>query len=191
MPETPEAPPLDGVPAETAGVHAIAGRTIVLEGERATNPAVCAALGRHQVAHFACHGISDWPNPSDSRLLLHDHRDHPFTVTTVSGLQLQHAELAYLSACSTNTVAPHLTDEAVHLVSAFQIAGFRQVIGTLWAVDMSGSTQVALDVYRRLAQSGALRPEQAARALHAATRQARDRHRADPVMWAGYVHAGV
>lgn len=191
MPETPGAAPLDGVPAETIGVRAIMGEATVLEGRTATGPAVCAALAEHRVAHFACHGVSDWPNPSDSRLLLHDHQDRPFTVTTVSGLQLRHAELAYLSACSTSVVTPRLTDEAVHLVSAFQVAGFRQVIGTLWAVDMSGSTQVALDVYRGLAQAGALRPEQAARALHAAVRRARDRYLADPVMWAGYVHAGV
>jgi hypothetical protein len=191
MPETPGAAPLDGVPAETIGVRAIMGEITILEDETATGPAVCAALAQHQVAHFACHGVSDWSNPSGSRLLLHDHQDRPFTVTTVSGLQLRHAELAYLSACSTSVVAPRLSDEAVHLVSAFQVAGFRRVIGTLWAVDMRGSTQVALDVYRGLAQAGALRPEQAAHALHAAVRRARDRYLADPVMWAGYVHAGV
>jgi tetratricopeptide (TPR) repeat protein len=191
MPETPGAAPLDGVPAETIGIRAIMGETTILEDKTATSPAVCAALAQHRVAHFACHGVSDWSNPSDSRLLLHDHQDRPFTVTTVSDLQLRHAELAYLSACSTSVVAPRLTDEAVHLVSAFQVAGFRQVIGTLWGVDMSGSTQVALDVYRGLAQAGTLRPEQAARALHAAVRRVRDRHLADPAVWAGYVHAGV
>lgn len=39
--------------------------------------------------------------PSTSQLLLHDHNTDPLTVTSLAPIQLDHAWLAYLSACCT------------------------------------------------------------------------------------------
>lgn len=40
--------------------------------------------------------------------------------------------LAFLSACTTAVGSAGLPDEAIHLTSAFQLAGYAHVIGTLW-----------------------------------------------------------
>ena len=88
------------------------------------------------IAHFACHGYTDPADPSQSRLLLHDHRRDPLTVAALAPLALDHAHLAYLSACSTaRATDTRLLDEAIHLATAFQLAGFPHVIGTLWEIN--------------------------------------------------------
>jgi CHAT domain len=97
--------------------------------------AVLAELGRCAIAHFACHGYSDPADPSHSRLLLHGSAE-PLTVAGLAPVNLSHADLAYLSACQTAiNSAARLIDEAIHLSAAFQLAGFRQVIGTPWEVE--------------------------------------------------------
>lgn len=105
--------------------------------------AVLAELGRCAIAHFACHGYSDPADPSHSRLLLHDSAE-PLTVASLAPVNLSHADLAYLSACQTAiNSAARLIDEAIHLSAAFQLAGFRQVIGTPWEIEDEISARVA------------------------------------------------
>ncbi|MGK8522353.1 CHAT domain-containing protein [Nocardia asteroides] len=87
------------------------------------------------IAHFACHGTTDPADPSRSHLLLHDHDTDPLTVAELAPVHLDHARLAYLSACETALTAnTRLLDEAIHLASAFQLAGYPHVIGTLWTM---------------------------------------------------------
>lgn len=51
-------------------------------------------------------------------------------------LQDQMPFLAYLSACGTGQGQDDsYLDESIHLINAFQIAGFRHVIGALWGVE--------------------------------------------------------
>jgi CHAT domain-containing protein len=147
------------------------------------------------VAHFACHGISDPADPSRSRLLLRDHHDRPLTVSALSSVHLRHARLAYLSACDT-ALSSHvrLIDEAIHLASAFQLAGYPHVIGTLWAIDDHVAVQVADAFYAKITsgRSGwGLDVGQAAVALHEAVRAIRDALPATPSLWASHIHAGA
>src|SRR5207249_4816555 len=107
-----------------------------------TSEAVLGALPSHGVAHFACHGRSDTDDPGASALLLSDAADHPLTVTEIYRQNLTGAELAYLSACSTTDTRPRLADEAVHITAAVQLAGYRNVIGTLWPVDDRSARRV-------------------------------------------------
>ncbi len=61
------------------------------------------------------------------------------TVRCSVGLRLKGAQIAYLSACSTaENKAAWLSDEVIHLVSGFQVAGFPHVIGCLWPAGDSG-----------------------------------------------------
>lgn len=63
------------------------------------------------------------------------------------------AWIAYLSACSTAEIkAEDLVDESIHLASAFQIAGFAHVIGSMWSADDNICVNVAQHFYRFLAK---------------------------------------
>jgi tetratricopeptide (TPR) repeat protein len=157
-----------------------------------TRAQVLEALPQYRIAHFACHGLADRERPGQSQLLLADHAIAPLTVADVVRLDLS-ADLAYLSACRTGVTAPQLADEALHLTGAFHLAGYRQVIGTLWPVDDLAAADLAVDVYSRLTNNASTQPDtkRAAEALHHAVRTLRDRQPATPTLWAPYTHTGA
>ncbi|MFE3188033.1 CHAT domain-containing protein [Nocardia sp. NPDC059240] len=172
-------------------VEAEAGTSTAASGPLTTptRANVLALLETRSIAHFVCHGRSDAEDPSRSGLLLHDHTSIPFTVAALTPLDLDHARLAYLSACETGlSTAVRLLDEAIHLGSAFQLAGYPHVICTLWRVN----DRVALDVsdvfYREL--TSAANPDPA-RALHHAVRAVRDAYLPRPSLWAAHLHTGA
>lgn len=150
----------------------------------ATREQVLDALPRHGIVHFACHAESRWEVPSDSRLLL---MDGPLTVTQLSGLDLPYATLAYLSACATTQTNLRLVDEAVQLTASLLMAGFRQVIGTLWAVGDDDALAVAESFYTELRGD----PARASQALHTVVRALRDQNPREVLRWAAHVHVGV
>ncbi|MGW1786047.1 CHAT domain-containing protein [Streptomyces sp. NPDC002143] len=163
----------------------------VLTGASATHSAVVSALPRYAYAHFACHALGDLESPSRSRLVLHDHAEHPLTVRDLARLRLPSVRLAYLSACDTLQTSPELADEAVHIVSALQIAGFPHVVGSLWHVDDTIGAGVAQDVYEALGTGdGALVVDRTAEALHSTVCALRDMYPQTPSLWACQVHAG-
>jgi len=190
MPDTPEQPPLGGAKAEADLLQGLfSGRTVSLIGPEATRDAVTGALPAAAWVHFACHGSTDPASPSASCLLLHDYQRRPFTVTDVAALRLESAELAFLSACSTAHAGGRLADEAIHLASAFQLAGYRHVIGTLWPIADSRAVELARDLYEVLASPAT--GDTAAHALHTVTRQLRDRWPQLPTAWASHIHVGA
>ncbi|KAB8165731.1 CHAT domain-containing protein [Streptomyces sp. 3MP-14] len=215
MEATPGAAPLAGVAAEAALVAARLPRPEVLQRPAgdgglaatlaptlapagpATRAAVEERLPGRAFAHFACHAWSDPRDPARSLLLLEDHRERPFSVARVAALNLDRARLAYLSACQTAlTSASALLDEAIQLVSAFQLAGFPQVVGTLWPIDDRIAVEIADAFYRGLAAPGGgpeptLDAGRAAEALHHAVRAGRASRPRFPSVWAAHLHAGA
>lgn len=190
MPRTPGAPDLPGARAEADLLRKhFPDRTTTLTGAQATRDTVLSALPGAVWAHFACHGYCDPVSPSASRLLLHDHQQHPLTVTDVTRLRQEQADLAFLSACSTARPGDRLADEAIHLASAFQLAGYRHVIGTLWPISDDHAVQVADDLYAELAAAGSAAAT--ARALRDATVQLRNRWQRTPSVWASHIHVGA
>ncbi|MFI9811551.1 CHAT domain-containing protein [Saccharothrix variisporea] len=184
MSTTPGAAPLPNARPEVAAVREVFPRAHVLANWEATRDRVVAELRGRAWTHFACHAIADPESPSRGRLLLHDHESRPFTVLDISRLELRNAELAFLSACETAHPGT-LFDEAIHLASAFQLAGFPHVIGTLWPVLDKVAPDFAAAVYRQLAAG-----TDVAAAVHHATRAVRDRYPNLPALWAGHVHVG-
>ncbi|MEV1065119.1 CHAT domain-containing protein [Streptomyces sp. NPDC050263] len=208
MPTTPGHSPLPHVPEEVRRIRAFLhspthltepapaadGTPIPPDRHTPTTASVLARLPRCTIAHFACHGTSDRANPSQSQLLLHDHATSPLTISALTQVNLTRAQLAFLSACSTaDPGSDDLLDEAIHLTSAFQLAGFPHVVGTLWPIDDRLAAEIAESFYIRLAAgpSGALDPDQSATALHQTIRAVRDRYPAIPSLWAAYLHAGA
>ena len=105
-----------------------------------------AALATCGWVHFACHAVSDPLQPSESRLLLHD---RALAVRDIARLRLPDAELAFHAACSTARGSEQLADEAIHIASAFQLAGYRNVVGTLWPALDATAARLAEGFYRR------------------------------------------
>lgn len=190
---TPGARPLPHARDEAMHVGARVPEANVLLDAEATRANVMAHLADCTIAHFACHALSDGADPSKSSLLLHDHGSAPLTVAGLSPVILGSAQLAYLSACRTAVnESPELVDEAIHLTAAFQLAGFRHVVGTLWEVDDRFAAEQAEAFYAGLRdEAGNLDVEKAAYALNEVTRTARDRMPTSPSLWAAHLHAGA
>jgi tetratricopeptide (TPR) repeat protein len=145
------------------------------------------------IVHFACHGVNDLTDPSKSRLLLHDHEVDPLDITALNPLKLDNAALAYMSACETSqAMDTKLINEAVYLTSAFQVAGYRHVIGTFWNINDRVAAEIADDFYEALdTGEGQLDINKAAHALHHAMRHVRDKRPITPSLWAAHHHSGA
>ncbi|KAE8447330.1 hypothetical protein EG329_010888 [Mollisiaceae sp. DMI_Dod_QoI] len=129
-----------------------------------------------KIFHFAGHGQSHQAEPSQSCLLLEDWETNPLTVGDLRDQRLHDNPpfLGYLSACSTGAnEVDKLVDEGIHLVSAFQLAGFRHVIGTLWEVSDQHCVDVARVLYETLRGEG-MTDVAVCRGLHRAVRALRD-----------------
>lgn len=111
---------------------------------------VLSALSNCKIFHFAGHGSTHESDPSESLLLLKDWETKPLTVASLlkTNLRKQAPFLAYLSACGTGQIKLNkFLDEGLHLISAYQLAGFRHVIGTLWEVNDMSCVEMATTTY--------------------------------------------
>jgi tetratricopeptide (TPR) repeat protein len=122
---------LRGAQWETDLAEVHFARKTLLRNHDATRARVLAALKQCDIAHFACHGIADFDNPSNSRLEL---SDGDLSVRDFLEMRLTNSRLAVLSACETGLVGMQLPDEVVGLPLALSEAGFPGVVATLWSV---------------------------------------------------------
>jgi CHAT domain-containing protein len=189
--QTPGAADLPGARREIDHITRLLPQACTLKGEEATHARVLDGLREASLAHFACHGISMADRPSDSQLLIYDHVRHPLTVLDISRLRLTDPCLAFLSACSTAQPSERLTDEAIHITSAFQLAGYPHVIGTLWTISDVAAANITETVYEQLAANSGIDISNVAQALHTAVLKTRDEAPMRPSRWAAYVHAGI
>ncbi|KAJ2974621.1 hypothetical protein NQ176_g5957 [Zarea fungicola] len=160
---------------------------------------VLAALQVAKIAHFACHGITDGMDPSNSALVLEKSAakrlvQDRLTVYKISELKLANTYIAYLSACSTaGHRVPWLSEEVISVVSGFQISGFPHVIGSLWQTVDSICLKVAARFYRKLLRSCGTEWSNfdIALALHEAVLVVREKELDMPLKWAPFVHFGA
>lgn len=185
VPAAPDHPALPGAAAEVAAI-ATHTKTTQLTGGTANVPAVLEQLGRHSWAHFACHGVQDLDNPSQGRLVLHD---RPLAIQEIASLRLRNAEFAFMSACDTARAGTHLADEAITVVGAMQLAGYRHVVGTLWSIQDTVAAEAAVRLYEAMPRPGEPATA-AASALHDTVRSLRELFPHQPALWAAYVHLG-
>jgi tetratricopeptide (TPR) repeat protein len=184
------APDHEGLPGAAAEADLLGTLTDIelLAGPDATPSAVLSALGAYRRVHFACHAHSDLEDPSASFLELHD--DQHLTVSDIAAARPAGAQFAFLAACSTYQPGAALADEAIHLGSAFQMAGYPRVIATLWPVlDTLPARRITEKVYREVAGPAGLAGM--AGALNRAVRDERDRAPGAPRLWAAHVYSGA
>ncbi|OIW24945.1 hypothetical protein CONLIGDRAFT_648022 [Coniochaeta ligniaria NRRL 30616] len=225
MQQTPSLPDLPFAIAETTSLHHLLSPFIpatllsnppLPSSPPITKPTILSQLPQVEILHLSCHGLSDVTNPSQSRLILPDWHASPLTVSDIAAQQnLSNGRLAYLPACHAAVGrAPELLDEGLHLAAAFQLAGFPQVVGTLWQVNDRRAMQVSGRMWRDVfsgSAHGGIRYERVAGAVNAAVRELREStKRADgdgdgdgddddvdmefedePFVWAPFVYMGM
>jgi CHAT domain-containing protein len=185
-------------PANSVNVLKYPSHNDVLEG-----------LKDSSLAHFACHGYASSTDPSQSCLLLVDSSEpgkpDRLSARDLSASKHNLARLCYLSACSTaENTAERLTDENIHVASAFQLSGYSHVIGTLWEAGDRAAVQVAKVFYDELADAihknsgGIIADDVVAYALHKAVKVLQEKKqpgsrlnpKMDVLAWAPFIHLG-
>ena len=165
---------LPSVNTEVSSIsHCIGSISTVIrvQDQDATTTKVVEELEKCEFVHFACHGIPDQRQPFKSGFAL---GDELLNVEKIMQYDLQHARFAYLSACHTTVGDEESPDEVIHLAAAMQFAGFRSVIGTMWAVADAHTDEITSRFYNNMIdESGHLDHTRAALALHKTMRSFR------------------
>lgn len=159
----------------------------LLSGHRATETAFKrSGLSQFGVIHLAVHGLAD-PTFADrgALILLSDPaagEDGYLQSAEIAQLHLD-GPTVVLSACDT-AVGPLLGQEGIsNIARAFLIAGARNVVSSVWAVDDNSSLFLMKRLYAHLAAG-----KPVARALNAAKRDmiTKFKDNAAPYLWAGF-----
>ncbi|CUS11101.1 unnamed protein product, partial [Tuber aestivum] len=200
MPETPGKGDLPGVQKEVLHIRdlAVGGPVETTLLRKPTPVEVLKEVSHHEIVHFACHGVSNINNPSDSHLILFnqdgDKADN-LRARDISNLVAQNAQIAYLSACSSaKNSSDDLADEAIHPASAFQLAGFSHTLANLWDTDDLAACEVASDFYDLLLKNRGHCDDDhqlVSAAFHKSVKKLRDRIPGKPLVWAPFIHTGA
>ena len=190
MPTTPGAGSLSGAAqeADELAKYCPCGFSAIEVLERPTAERVLQLLPAYSIAHFACHGVSS-TNPAESHLMLLSGTGDvdKLRVKDIAALKLPALRLAYLSACNTaNTTSVEFIDEATHIVSAFHIAGFTNVIGTLWQAEDEACHNMAASFYFTLSKT-----DDVAESYRNAILGLMEQKPSQPMYWAPFIHFGA
>jgi CHAT domain-containing protein len=109
--------------------------------------------------HFATHGYYSNKNPQRSAIVLYDYNkrgdiegnsiDGFLTIPEIMRLRLN-ADLVVLSACETGVVKEMAAEAVYGLTYAFNVAGAKNVISSLWRVDDYSSSVFFIELYSRM-----------------------------------------
>jgi CHAT domain-containing protein/Tfp pilus assembly protein PilF len=203
---------LAGSGAEVDGIAGLwpstDGGVTVLKGSDATQRAVRKGASGKRVLHFATHGFffdrpcgsgnalpQSWQLSGVALAGANQRGDPPgggiMTAESVAALRLDGVEWVVLSGCDTGLgrVEPH--EGVFGLRRAFQLAGARTVIMSLWPVDDESTREWMLELYRaRLRRK--LDTSQSVRdaSVHVLRSRRAKRLSTHPFYWAGFVAAG-
>ena len=203
VPETPRFPRLATIPGTKREIELIQQRLddnlriLPLSQDSATINNVMEGMESYSCIHLACHAGQDPGNPLESGFYLHDGR---LELSDVIKKQVAISDFAFLSACQTSTGHATLSEEAVHLAAGMLAAGYRGVVGTMWAIQDYYGPQIAEEFYGNLINHVGhdgrkrLSSDGAAHALHYAIQKIRktvgDSERS-LLVWVPYVHFGL
>ncbi|KAG8990863.1 hypothetical protein FRB94_013030 [Tulasnella sp. JGI-2019a] len=180
--------PTPNVEVEVTLVRQLPARVTVIEGEGCTRNEVLAGLRDAAWVHFSCHGHQHPAEPFKSHFSLRM-LDTPLTLLDIIQSGLPHAELAVLSACHSAATTP---DDVLNLAQGILFAGFRGVVGTMWAMDDRDGPVVAKEFYNYMFRNGpeAVDCRDAAKALVMGVRELR-RRRVPLERWINFIHYGI
>ena len=205
--------PLPGSGAEAAAVgklwSAQGGQAKVLSGPAASESALKTQAPGQRVLHLATHGfflasacLRDREAALAANPLLRSglvltaggptQEDGLLTAEEVSALHLDSTELVVLSGCDTARGADQAGEGLFGLRRAFQAAGVRQLVSSLWPVDDAATRQWMLRFYQTRLQRGAgvVQSVRAASVAELRTRRASSQS-THPFYWGGFVASGL
>ncbi|KAB5590921.1 Aromatic di-alanine and TPR containing protein [Ceratobasidium theobromae] len=160
-----------------------------LDGGMATPDAILTEMVDHDWIHFACHAYQDRKHPIDSGFILHE---GVLSLGSIMQKSFTNKGLAFLSACQTATGDEELPDEAVHLASGMLLAGYPSIIATMWSVVDEDAPVIADKVYVEIVRNGKMDHTKAARALHLAVKELREKvGETEFGRWVPYIHIGI
>lgn len=165
-------------------------------GEQATKTAALAACREAVILHFACHGWLDPQHPLSSGLLLSQPEALGDRAIEGDNGLLQaweifesvklDAELVVLSACQSGLGQEVKGEGLIGLTRAFQYAGARSLLVSLWKIN-DASTTAFMQAFYRAIKAGACKDA----ALQAAVRQmSAHPHWSHPYYWAAFTLHG-
>jgi CHAT domain-containing protein len=153
-------------------------------GPAASRDAVLGGgLGRYRIVHFATHGLIDTEHPERSGIAL---SGGFLEASEIYGLDLP-ADLVVLSACRTALGRNFRGEGLIGLTRAFQSAGARSVLVSLWEVEDRATAELMRRFYREMLVAG--RPPAAALRAAQASLRGEPGWRS-PYFWAGFVLQG-
>ena len=144
------------------------------------------------IAHFACHGVANYEDPSLSTIRLEDWEKKPLSVRALLRMNLRKCQLVYLSACESSLSKDiRLRDEGIHVAGAFHMAGVPRAISTLWPISDKVSVEVASSFYKFLKEDndGVVDVGCSAVALHSSVQKLRESG-VSAILWGPYIHSG-
>ncbi|TAL49517.1 MAG: CHAT domain-containing protein, partial [Methylovulum sp.] len=115
-----------------------------------------------------------------------DNTDGILTALEVLNLNLEGTELVTLSACETGIGEVKVGEGVYSLNRAFQEAGAKAVLSTLWKVDDAGTGKFMQKFYQRFLDG---KPAQQA-IQETQSKFIHDKDYSDPYYWAGFVMMG-
>lgn len=143
------------------------------------------------VIHLAMHSIADREAPMNSMLVFNDTEQRNGTYDGLVHFHelidmSLHCDLAVLSACETGVGQYRVGEGVMSLARAFNYAGVRNVVSSLWKVDDLATKEIMVKFYEKLAEGMGK-----ADALAEAKRWYRREHPdAPPSKWAAFILIG-
>lgn len=197
---------VDGVAGIWSRAH---GSVTVLKGARATESELRRTASGKRVLHIATHGFfydrlcgtdnassrQPWQFTGLALAGANVRGKSPgsgiLTAETVASLDLDGAQWVVLSGCDTGLGRIETHEGVFGLRRAFQLAGARTVIMSLWPVDDDAARQWMLELYKARFEKELDTPQSVRNAYLRVLRSRRSRHLSThPFYWAGFVAAG-
>ncbi|KIY68050.1 hypothetical protein CYLTODRAFT_396027 [Cylindrobasidium torrendii FP15055 ss-10] len=189
QPTTPEAEELPATVEEVKLIGALVPGMTWLNDTAGTREAVLHGLREHNWVHLSCHGVQNMEQPLKSAFLL---QDGGLELVDIMKESFGHTQLAFLSACRTAAGDEQRPEEAVHLAAGMLMAGFQNVVATLWSIGDEDALFASEQFYSYLMEKGNGDSGNACRALHHAASRLRERVGDGQFLrWAPFVHIGA
>jgi CHAT domain-containing protein/Tfp pilus assembly protein PilF len=174
---------------EVAGIATLyPRRSETYVGADATEARAKTLSPRARYIHFATHALLDETVPLNSAIVLHipdqwsEGQENGLLQAWEIFEQVRlNADLVVLSGCETGLGTEDKGEGLIGLTRAFQYAGARSVLASLWSVDDRKTAELMRSFYRYL-QNGKSKDE----ALRAAQLELIHRNASNPYYWAGF-----